>query len=139
MTQEEKLLLTKVLCAMSPYGVKIKVRGNDIRTVRAVDVVEGIVHFVESDSISPFGVHIEHPMNFCQVVKPYLRPMSEMTDEERNELYELTHAGSEDWTFSHNAYVVIDWLNSKHFDYCGLIPKGLALKAKENMYRQDSV
>jgi len=68
-------------------------------------------------------------------IRPYLRPMSEMTDEERNELYELTHAGSEDWTFSHNAYVVIDWLNSKYFDYRGLIPKGLALKARENMYK----
>lgn len=82
MTQEEKELLLKDLCARLPYGVKVKVRSNDIRTVRAVDVVEGMVHFVESDSISPFGVHIEHPTTFRQVVKPYLRPMSSMTEED---------------------------------------------------------
>ena len=125
MTQQEKQLLLKDLCARLPYGVKIKVRSNDIRIVRAVDVVEGIVYFVESDSISPFGVHIEHPTTFRQVVKPYLRPMSYMTEEEKN-VYINTFITMWD---------AVDWLNEHHFDYRELIEKGLAIEAKEGMYK----
>lgn len=57
--------------------------------------------------------------------KPYLRPMSSMTDEEEDE-YEIIIRSS---LTTH-----IDWLNKNMFDYRGLIPKGLALKAPEGMY-----
>lgn len=126
MTPEEKQLLIKDLCARSLYGVKVKVRSNDIRTVRGVDVAEGIVYFVESDSISPFGVHIEHPTTFRQVVKPYLRPLSSMTEEEDDEFY-INWEG--------DAWDDVDFYNSHHFDYRGLIEKGLALEAPEGMYK----
>ncbi len=128
MTQEEKQLLLKDLCARLTYGVKIKVRSNDIRTVRAVDMVEGIVYFVESDSISPFGVHIERPTTFRQEVKPYLRPMSNMTKEEYKDYGGSLH------TYSYYTLREIDWLLAHHFDYRGLIEKGLALEAPEGMY-----
>ena len=143
MTQEEKLLLLRDLCARLPYGVKIKVRSNDIRTVRAVDIVEGIVHFVESDSISPFGVHIEHPTTFRQVVNPYLRPMSSMTEEEVKEFNNLVgYEEKDEWIRCNNicgSYGIniigcsdmIDWLNAHHFDYRGLIEKGLAIEVTE--------
>lgn len=134
MIQEEKQLLLKDISARLPYGVKVKVRSNDIRTVRAVDMVEGIVHFVESDSISPFGVHIEHPTTFHQVVKPYLRPMSSMTEEE--EIYYNTIYTTLKF------YEKEDWLNAHHFDYRvdpstgkTLIESGLALEAPEGMYK----
>lgn len=136
MTQEDKQLLLKDLCARLPYGVKIKVRSNDIRTVRAIDAVEEIVHFVESDSISPFGVHIEHPTTFRQVVKPYLRPMSSMTEEE--EIYYNTIYTTLKF------YEKEDWLNAHHFDYRidpstgkTLIESGLALEAPEGMYKTE--
>lgn len=149
MTQEEKQLLFKDLSARVPYKVKIKVRSNDIRTVRAVDVVEGIVHFVESDSISPFGVHIEQPMTFRQVVKPFLRPLSSITLEEIEDLakssgLDLTHRFADVNTLKTLFPVdifhfsgVVDWLNAHHFDYRGLIEKGLALEAPDGMYNKE--
>lgn len=63
-----------------------------------------------------------------EFIKPYLRSMSSMTEEEEKQfqdvnLYELP-------------YMVegLDWLNAHHFDYRGLIEKGLALEAPEGMY-----
>ena len=135
MTQEEKELLLKDLCGRAPYGVKIKVRSSDIRTVRAVDIVEGIVHFVENDTISPFGLHIEDPLSFRQKVKPYLRPMSSMTEEEKNE-YALFYRVFSCSLYERESVERVDWLNSHHFDYRGLIPMGLALEAPEGMYFQ---
>ena len=57
--------------------------------------------------------------------KPYLRPISSMTEEEEDE-YELVCRKS--------ITTQIDWLNKKMFDYRGLIPLGLALEAPEGMY-----
>ena len=72
---------------------------------------------------------------------PYLRPMSSMTDEEYNDLCVhcswVWHNDSEDLTKIRGDYKCYDWLNSHHFDYRGLIEKGLALEAKEGMYKND--
>ena len=148
MEENLKQLLLKDLCARLPYGVKIKIRGGNIRTVRAVDAVEGIVHFVEPDTISPFGIHIEGPMDFRQKVKPYLRPMSSMTEEEKNVFHRLVMKFNEYELFYYNlqnrnfyeylfTYTseLLDWLHAHHFDYRGLIPMGLALEAPEDMYK----
>ena len=63
-------------------------------------------------------------------VKPYLRPMSSMTVEERFE-----YNGFDGYIFSDEDVIIkIDWLNKHHFDYRGLIKKGLAIEAPENMY-----
>lgn len=148
MNKEEKDLLLKDLCARLPYGVKIKVRGNNIRTVRMVDMVEEIVHFVELDSISPFGVHIECPTTFQQVVKPYLRPMSSMTKEEKEELKKLCgedlsefagfikngHGLSHDGLYMFDKLRQLEFCLSHHLDFRGMIEKGLALEAPEDMY-----
>ena len=136
MTQEDKKLLLKDLCARLPYGVKIKVRSNDIRTVRAVDMVEGIVHFVESDSISPFGVHIEHPSTFRQVVKPYLRSMDNITYNQQKEyndlLKRMVNTNDADILYT-GSTLLTDFFNGEHIDYRGLIEKGLAIEVtKEN-------
>ena len=72
--------------------------------------------------------------------------MSSMTEEERKEYYstqsEYTHRiypDSADFS-EHTEYSwtakTIDWLNANHFDYRGLIPKGLAIEAKEGMYNE---
>lgn len=119
-TQEEKQLLLKDLCARLPHKQKVcyKIRDNNEEITETLSGC--LLDYFKTGKIA--------------VVKPYLRPMSSMTEDERNELYELSHAGSEEWTFSHNAYVVIDWLNSKHFDYRGLIDKGLGLETPDGMY-----
>lgn len=76
------------------------------------------------------------------LIKPYLRPMSSMTDEERDE-YEGTFASvydvndyGEDADSWHEEFSIdsLDYLNAHHFDYRGLIEKGLALEAPEGMY-----
>lgn len=136
MNYEEKQLLITDLCGRAPYGVRVKIRSADIRTVRAVDIVEGIVHFVEPDTISPFGLHIEDPLSFRQKVKPYLRPMSNMTEEESKEFALLqTDFYVDGFLYPIAATSMTDWLNEHHFDYRGLIEKHLAIVAPENMYK----
>ena len=89
-----------------------------------------------------------HIMNFYQFdVKPYLRPMSSMTEEELHELQEILGPGieirgnlidildSSIHVFSLlELQAIFDFLNAHHFDYRGLIEKGLAIEALEGMY-----
>ena len=81
--------------------------------------------------------YIEYPEIIC--VKPYLRPMSSMTEEERNEYMSIKMQETERVALA-EVYrpeaisEIMDWLNEHHFDYRGLIEKGLALEAKEGMY-----
>ena len=117
MTREDKELLLKDLCARLPYGVIVQYddyfdkdypRKPKILTFTFLEACSK-----EMDKWNP---------------KPYLRPMSSMTEEEAQDmpLSEALHS---------SCYVgVIDWLNEHHFDYRGLIEKGLALEAPENMY-----
>ena len=57
-------------------------------------------------------------------IKPYLRPMSSMTNEEKTYYFAINE----------NPVTCIDWLNSHHFDYRGLIEKNLAINAPDDMY-----
>lgn len=86
-------------------------------------------------------------------LKPYLRPMSSMTEEEKKKLedictiYNCEQSSSYEYfgveifnisrygTYFESDYTAIDWLNKHHFDYRGLIPMGLALVAPEDMYK----
>jgi hypothetical protein len=91
---------------------------------------------------------ISGPCPLIDEIKPYLRPMSSMTEEERDELEILCDSMSIDDEGNADIYIailknhnpilfntkVIDWFNSHHFDYRGLIEKGLALKAPKGMY-----
>lgn len=61
---------------------------------------------------------------------PYLRPMSSMTEKETEE-YKQFLEDIEGYAYSIDCVPQIDWLNAHHFDYRGLIEKGLALEAKE--------
>ena len=85
---------------------------------------------------------------FIDEITPYLRPLSSMTENEEKEFHSLVgyKGDSEDgWTICDNIHTrwgiwipgiieLVDWLNKHHFDYRGLIGKGLALEAPENMY-----
>lgn len=127
MTTEEKKLLFKDLCARLPYGVIIKsISGDDYGP--AIDICY------------PQGVVAYNGVNGCKYseeFKPYLRPLSSMTLEERIELKAITKGAIQ--TIGLEDIVVttdkgFDYLNAHHIDYRGLIPMGLALEAKEEMY-----
>lgn len=106
MKQEYKELLLVDLCSRLPYEV-ILVAPNG-KTVYQTDGNTGAELLVEEGW------------------KPYLRPMSNMTEEE--EIYYNTVY------IALKFYEKEDWLNKNHFDYRGLIPMGLALEAPEGMY-----
>lgn len=106
MTQEEKnLLLLKDICARLPYGVICK-----SKSYRNILFNSSHIPLIESEEI-----------------KPYLRSMSSMTEEEK-ECCDYLILHMEDWLSCY------DYLNSRYLDYRGLIPMGLALEAPENMY-----
>jgi hypothetical protein len=64
---------------------------------------------------------------FIEEIKPYLRHMNTMTNEESKEFDETLQ-------YTQRTLESYDWLNAHHFDYRGLIEKGLALKAPKGMY-----
>jgi len=125
MTTEEKELLLKDLCARLQYGVFIRIFSGDYKLL---GIDENLVHLdtpVYDEGDGYFDIdYID--------IKPYLRPMSSMTDNEFSELKNAYWTCPEDETYC--IYGNIDWLDKNMFDYRGLTPKGLALEAKEGMY-----
>ena len=128
MTNEEKDLLLKDLCSRLPYGVmaSTKLGSNIIVSFIGDDIIKG----EDGDS---------YDISF---IKPYLRPTSSMTKEEKIDYDRLCSYCLEQDTVNYNITTldrtqlvyVIDWLNAHHFDYRGLISKGLALEALPDMY-----
>ena len=132
MTQEEKKLLLKDLSTRLPYGVKIK-RSTCPINLSVTGILGEYVHH------TPYyvGGNIEIKTTKIDEVKPYLRPMSSMTEEERTEYFLLKHRDNDrddNIILIDEASMLINWLNKHHFDYRGLIPMGLALEAPEGMY-----
>lgn len=116
MTQEDKQLLLKDLCARLPYkvqGIITYDESNITFTVEGID--NNILHLSDVEEC------------YVEDFKPYLRPLSSMTEEE-NDGYIKRNLYGFHWDF-------VDWCNSKHLDYRGLINKGLVLEAPEGMYK----
>ena len=149
MTQEHKELLLKDLCARLPYGVKFMCNKN-IYTTKGLDLIvtdEGDWEYaVTAKDTAPIEIDF---------IKPYLFPLSSMTDEQAKEIQEITGNpdyaciirktdGLELWLDSTDTdptiwldaiFEVQDYLNKNHFDYRGLIEKGLAIDATNlNIY-----
>ena len=140
MTNEEKQLLLKDLSARLSYGVMLNlgaVRG----TLRDIQVIH---KYNNTDSVQEIDAYIQFfGDEYIDIIhfKPYLRTLSSMTDEELKEFYIIEDLGKHpvvwnkpqyNWHFTVNG---IDWLNAHHFDYRGLIEKGLALEAPKDMYK----
>lgn len=123
MTQEEKQLLLKDLCARLHYETWVQYEGKEW-------LVTGYGHGRVSLLPSVFS-SIGGPYPLVEEVRPYLHPMSSMTEEEKDE-YDKTF----DWDYAIQG-TPFDWLNTHHFDYRGLIEKGLALEAPEGMYKAE--
>ena len=126
MTQEEKQLLLKDICARLPYGVEIELM--PITRGKCVTLTTIILqdYFISDD------------VNYL----PYLRPMSSMTNGEMEEVSNLLSGIVFRKDIIRNQILsvklhteALDWLLSHHFDFRYLIEAGLALEAPEGMYK----
>lgn len=131
MTQEDKELLLRDLCARTPYGVKVQYMNN----IFVIDYVSSYEE-VKLDTSDNWTVGVSE-------VKPYLFPLSSMTEEQKAELKQehikdqklyvecLTKAAKGDNSMRGKVitHYAMDWCNKNHFDYRGLIEKGLAIDA----------
>lgn len=152
MKQEEKQLLLKDLCARLPYHPIVSVAYNY--------AYKGIVWGFDVLRIKLL-LEIEEEESW-EYIKPYLRPMSSMTEEEVKEvsiLYGIKDIlsikitdeyidvvvddgfySTETRTIWYDEIIssieIFDWCNKNHFDYRGLIPLGLAIEATEGMYKK---
>lgn len=140
MTQEEKQLVLQDLSARLPYGVicqyncVIPCGRITLEKTNERDVLKGIIPM--SDGHIGFMVGVDKVNAMEGDIKPYLRPMASMTEEERKEYNEYLFHGASIGLMSNTetACELIDWLNKKMFDYRGLIPMNLAIEVPEGMY-----
>ena len=135
MTQEDKELLLKDLCARLPYDVKIRVN-DKIETVEGINILDNIVEF---------GTYMA-----CDIdeVKPYLFPLSSISEDQKYDFHcrfikndcnfddfkKFLYNGM--WrrkllTFTslYDIEAIIDWFHKNHIDYRDLILMGLAIDA----------
>lgn len=145
--EEDKKLLLKDLSARLPYGVicywrigseltlNLTEYNGQLTCINKVEVEDSSYYYYDcyfnvcndsnGDSFQNEDVPIE-------IVKPYLRPMSSMTEEEKKELQDkniliaISTSGNVEITING-----VDWLNAHYFDYRGLIEKGLAIEVTE--------
>lgn len=146
MKQEDKELILKDLYARLPYGVRIKHKEFDIDATRYyLDNIyrsgRVCLSFLEREGAG-LRTGIEF-MDFDKGDKPYLFPLSSMTREQREELKTILGESVSFADYNNSFYDMfgynevsmfsilkaIEWLNKNHFDYRGLIKKGLAIDA----------
>ena len=136
MTQEEKELLLKDLSARLSYGAIVSVTDG---TIKYDAYIESISY--KNIQVSPVSDSNFTAYTFYKIseIKPYLRPMSSMTEEEWNDYkstWKLIEHDLED--IYEPCIESYDWLNAHHFDYRNLIEKGLAVAVtKENNPYED--
>ena len=122
MTQEQKDILFKDLCGRLPHGVKISV--ND-----KVEILQGINIL---DTVVEYGSFLSSDI---EEVKPYLFPLSSMTEQQEEELIKLINTGQNDNNEFMRSLCRIEFYHKHHFDIYGLIPMGLAIDATgKNIY-----
>lgn len=145
MTQENKELLLKDLCTRLPYEV------------RGLYQWKGTAPFDRELTGNLYDeLFLSLNSTGDSLFTPYLRPLSSMTEEEKREFQsfypgcfgnqwldvkkgeiEIFECSSTIKLYLNNSAKIVDWLNAHHFDYRGLIEKGLALEAPEGMYKTE--
>lgn len=141
MTQKDKELLLRDLCARLPYGVKVHAKFIDTDTNTEVEKV-GVLSMIDTDTVVAFTSDDTNCYIYVTIheVKPYLFPLSSMTKVQEDEWYESfidplskrigRHTRQEDLQLQADAQAFgIEYLLKNHFDIYGLIPMGLALNA----------
>ena len=134
MTQEQKELLLKDLCARLPYGVVIQEKC--VEQDKTFFPNKGGDRLVNIDAHTHGGLLMVNcgSWYYLDEIKPYLFPLSSMTEEQREELDKYFDIDSKSLIDGyknglrcpHPYFNVQDWYNKNHFDYRGLIPMGLA-------------
>lgn len=117
MTQKDKELLLKDICARLPYGVKVN------EAIQGDSTLIGLVKERVFTTCEVEGCHNDFPI---ELIKPYLFPLSSMTEEQEKEYNNLNCY--ELGCFPHTEEA-LDYLIKNHFDYRCLIEKGLAIDA----------
>ena len=119
----DKELLLKDICARLPYNVICQVEFKENGKYKSeVMLLSGI--FTDKAYFTTKDGSI-----YSNEYKPYLFPLSSMTEEQKKEWF---YTLSSDY---HITYDTVDWCNKNHFDYRGLIEKGLAIDATNlNIY-----
>lgn len=142
MKQEEKDLLLQDLCARLPYSIKFPITVKNPITSEPIETI-GTISDINRYGIASFvwdyegqEILVKNSLHIKDV-KPYLFPLSSMTEEQEME-YDATFGtivyedGRKDSVMTSKSF---DWLNKNHFDYRGLIPMGLAIDATDkNIY-----
>lgn len=130
MTQEEKELLIKDICARLPYHLLGKDAFGKTREMKVIYPTGTIIaQEIDGECCSS-----------CEFV-PYLRPMSSITEDEKEEIKPLfskviDESGKRILVVRQNKMVLYqDWLNEHHFDFRNLIERGLAIDCTDlNVY-----
>lgn len=122
MTQKDKELLLRDLCARLPYGVKVN------EAVQGDFTLIGLIKERAFTTCETEDCYNDFPI---ECIKPYLFPFSSMTDEEQRTLDSMCNGVEMVSRLSGLKMFdkAFDWLNKNHFDYRGLIEKGLAIDA----------
>ena len=151
MTQEDKMLLIKDLSARLPYAVTVEhtsgFRGtlHDITVHHMYDDNDNV-----HDAICYTDFFGDEDSIYIEYFKPYLFPLSSMTEEQLKDLgtyyakdskiiFDDTIKSLESplvmYKAAHVCFNTLEWYNKNHFDYRGLIEKGLAIDAtNKNIY-----
>jgi hypothetical protein len=117
---EREELLLKDLSARLPYKTLISINGEKYRMEEIRNALIGI----DTYKITIDGCDIE-----CTDIKPYLFPLSSMTERQKKEYYLICSALKLDIAENEAAASLVDWYHKNHFDWRGLIPKDLAIDA----------
>ena len=128
MTQEDKEILLKDLSARMPYGVKVQFKTNSVieNKYKFIYNVDGEYEYINIGKSNLTLDIIKMLSNNCiDEIKPYLFPLSSMTEEQEKECQQIKHS----YYYDDDSFVLFDWYNKNHFDYRGLIEKGLAIDA----------
>ena len=120
MTHNEKDLLLKDLCARLPYNVKIK-----IKTYEDIDEIDSIGTLRQLNK-QYFWILEDEYERCIEYNKPYLFPLSSMTEEQIKEFNSITQKCS---TYIGKSILLTDFCNKHHIDWRGLIPMDLAIDA----------
>ena len=143
MTQEERMLLIKDLSARLPYAVTVEHTSGFRGTLHDITV-----HHMYDDNDNVYNAICytdffgDEDDIYIEYFKPYLFPLSSMTEEQQEEFDRIyaddmqvvannlkNRLDGKPYETNLGHYRHIDWLNANHFDYRGLIPKGLAIDA----------
>lgn len=142
MTEQDKHLLIRNMCSRLPYKVKMKINSwSHSVTLQQINPINNSSYF----KIAEVGYDFR---TWEEDIKLYLRSMSSMTDEEKTNICSkanIDYIDSDIVDFGEflsegspvkitDIVTIINWLNAYHFDYDGLIDKGLAIEAPEGLY-----